>query len=144
MEFDDSNRLDYQKFKVDKFPKTLKFEKVDYILLPAYYKHKYNKVINPIQRRNGRANPKKSSVLNVVHHIDLFMITMVVEDSLNLKFCGLTFKETNYATKPFVFICPYCGATLMEQKQRKHYKIHRCNNSRCSYYQKNLTIQPIR
>ena len=60
------------------------------------------------------------------------------------KVCNLSFKETNYATKPIVFICPYCGATLAEQKQRKHFRIHKCNNSKCSYYQKNLKKLPDR
>ena len=43
MVFDDSNSPQYQKFKVDKLPTIIKFEKVDYRLLLAYYKHKYNK-----------------------------------------------------------------------------------------------------
>lgn len=33
MAFEDSNSPEYQKFKVDKLPKIIKFEKVDYILL---------------------------------------------------------------------------------------------------------------
>ena len=60
MAFDDSNSPEYQKFKVDKLPKILKFEKVDYILLLAYYKHKYNKTLKPVQRRNGKSIPKKT------------------------------------------------------------------------------------
>ena len=55
MAFDDSKSPEYQKFKVDKLPKILKFEKVDYILLLAYYKHKYNKTLKPVQRRNGKS-----------------------------------------------------------------------------------------
>ena len=54
------------KFKVDKLPKILKFEKVDYNLLLDYYKHKYNKTVKPVQRRNGKSIPKKLGVLNVV------------------------------------------------------------------------------
>ena len=48
MEFDDSNSPQYQKFKVDKLPTIIKFEKVDYRLLLAYYKHKYNKMLKPV------------------------------------------------------------------------------------------------
>ena len=59
MVFDDSNSPEYQKFKVDKLPTILKFEKVDYKLLLAYYKHKYNKNVKPVQRRNGKSIPKK-------------------------------------------------------------------------------------
>ena len=58
------------------------------------------------------------------------------------KICGLTFKKTNYVTKPIVFVCPYCGATLAEQKQRKHFRIHKYNNSKCSYYQDNIKKLP--
>ena len=54
MSFDESNSPKYQKFKVDKLPKIIKFEKVDYQLLLAYYKHKYNKTIKAVQRRNGK------------------------------------------------------------------------------------------
>ena len=45
MSFDDSNSQVYQKFKGNKLPTILKFEKVDYKLLLAYYKHKYNKTV---------------------------------------------------------------------------------------------------
>ena len=51
--FDDSNSPEYQKFKVDKLPKIIRFEKVDYQFLLAYYKHKYNKVLKPVQRRRS-------------------------------------------------------------------------------------------
>lgn len=60
MEFDDSNSLVYQKFKVYKLPTILKFKKVDYKLLLAYYKHKYNKTVKPVQRRNDKSIPKKT------------------------------------------------------------------------------------
>ena len=40
MAFKDSNSPEYQKFKVDKLPKIIYFEKVDYQLLLAYYKYK--------------------------------------------------------------------------------------------------------
>ena len=57
MIFDDSNSSEYQKFKVDKLPTILKLEKVDYKLFLAYYKHKYNKTVKSVQRRNGKSIP---------------------------------------------------------------------------------------
>ena len=57
--FDDSNSPEYQKFKVDKLPKIIRFEKVDYQFLLAYYKYKYNKVVKPVQRRNGQCRQLK-------------------------------------------------------------------------------------
>ena len=62
---------------------------------------------------------------------------MVVKGSFNAKFVFL-----HNATKPIVFVCPYCSATLAEQKQHKHFRIHKCNNSKCSYYQDNLKKLP--
>lgn len=41
----------------------------------------------------------------------------------------------------YLFVLP-CGTTLTEQKQHKHFKIHKCNNSKCSYYQRNITKLP--
>ena len=49
--FEDSNSPQYQKFKVDKLPKIFNPDPVDYQLLLAYYKHKYNKIITPVKRR---------------------------------------------------------------------------------------------
>ncbi len=142
MIFDDSNSPEYQKFKVDKLPNILKFEKVDYILLLAYYKHKYNKSIKPVQRRNGKSITKKTKCPKCGAPHEYIYDNNSSKGQFQCKVCGLTFKETNYATKPIVFICPYCGATLMEQKQRKHFKIHKCNNSKCLYYQRNLKNLP--
>ena len=93
MIFDDSNSPEYQKFKVDRLPTILKFEKVDYKLLLAYYKHKYNKTLKPVQRRNGKSIPKKLNVLNVVHLMNIFTITMAIKVSLSVKFVNLHLKK---------------------------------------------------
>ena len=142
MVFDDSNSPEYQKFKVDKLPTILKFEKVDYKLLLAYYKHKYNKTVKPVQRRNGKSIPKKIKCPKCGAPHEYIYDNNGNKGQFKCKICQLPFKETNYATKPIVFICPYCGATLTEQKQRKHFKIHKCNNSKCSYYQRNIKKLP--
>ena len=142
MIFDDSNSPEYQKFKVDKLPTILKFEKVDYKLLLSYYKHKYNKTLKPVQRRNGKSIPKKTKCPKCGAPHEYICHNNGNKGQFQCKVCGLTLKETNYATKPIVFICPYCDATLKEQKQRKNFRIHKCNNSKCSYYLKNLKKLP--
>lgn len=142
MAFDDSNSPEYQKFKVDKLPKILRFEKVDYKLLLAYYKHKYNKFIKPVQRRNGKSIPEKTVCPKCNAPHEYIYDNNGNRGQFQCKVCGLTFKETNYATKPLVFICPYCGNTLSEQKERKHFIIHKCKNSNCCYYLKNLKKLP--
>lgn len=142
MAFGDSNIPVYQKFRVDKLPTILKFEKVDYKLLLAYYKHKYNKIVKPVQRRNGKSIPKKTKCPKCGTPHEYIYDNNGSKGQFHCKICALTFKETNYTTKTIVFICSYCGATLAEQKQRKHFRIHKCNNSKCSYYQKNLKKLP--
>lgn len=142
MAFDDSNSPEYQKFKVDKLPKIIRFEKVDYKLLLAYYKHKYNKVVKTVQRRNGKSIPEKiiCPKCNAPH--EYIYDNNGNKGQFQCKVCGLTFKENNYATKPLVFICPYCGTTLTEQKERKHFRIHKCKNSKCNYYLNNIRKLP--
>ena len=97
MIFDDSNSPKYQKFKIDKLPTILKFEKVDYKLLLAYYKHKYNKDVKPVKRRNGSLFPRKLSVLNVVHLMNIFMIITVIKVNINAMF--VTFHSKKLITQ---------------------------------------------
>ena len=105
--FDDSNSPDYQKFKVDKLPKILRFEKVDYLLLLDYYKYKYNKFVKPVQRRNGKSIPKKTKCPKCGAPHEYIYDNNGNKGQFKCKVCQLTFKEANYATKPLVFICPY-------------------------------------
>ena len=133
MEFDDSNSPQYQKFKVDKLPTIIKFEKVDYRLLLADYKHKYNKMLKPVQRHNGRTISKSIVCPKCGAPHDYIYDNNGSKGQYQCKICGLTFSENNNATKPLVFKCPYCGNTLTIHKERKHFKIHRCVNKKYSY-----------
>lgn len=142
MSFDDSNSPEYQKFKVDKLPTILRYETVDYKLLLAYYKHKYNKQLKPVQRRNGRTISTKLKCPKCGASHEWLYDNNGNNGQFQCKVCGLTFKETSFATKPLVFKCPYCGSTLTEQKDRKHFNIHKCKNLKCSYYLKNLKKLP--
>ena len=142
MSFDDSNSPKYQKFKVYKLPKIIKFEKVDYQLLLAYYKHKYNKTIKAVQRRNGNTISTKVICPKCGAPHDYIYDNNGGNGQYKCKVCGLTFKEKNFATTPIVFKCPYCETTLTEKKQRKHFKVHKCTNPKCSYYLRNLKKLP--
>lgn len=140
--FDDSNSPKYHKLKVDKIPKILRYEKVDYKLLLGYYKYKYNKMLKPVQRRNRISIPEKTMCpkCNAPHKY-------IYDNNGNrgqyqCKVCGQNFNESNFATKPIVLICPYCGHTLSQKKDRTHFRIHKCTNSKCSYYLNNLRRLP--
>ena len=142
LSFDDSNSPEYQKLKIDKLPKIIKFHSVDYKLLLAYYNHKYNKIVTPVKRRNGKSIPTKIKCPKCGAPHQYIYDNNGNKGQYQCKVCGLTFKESNFATKPLVFKCPYCGSTLSERKERKHFKIHKCINTNCSYYKRNLKKLP--
>ena len=138
MQFDASYSPKYQKFKVDKLPIIKHFEQVDYIFLLAYYKYKYNKTIKPVQRRNGKTISHKIVCPKGGATHEYIYDNNGGKGQYQCKVCGTTFKESNFVTKPLVLKCPYCGSTLTERKERKHFKIHKCTNDKCSYYLANL------
>jgi len=140
--FDDSNSPEYQKFKVDKLPKIIHFEKVDYLLLLAYYKHKYKKMVRPVQRRNGNSVPEGIVCPKCgAPHLYIYD-NNGNRGQYQCKVCSQTFNESNLVTKPIVLLCPYCGHTLVPKKDRKHFKIHKCTNPKCSFYLSNLKKLP--
>ncbi|MPQ45199.1 DDE-type integrase/transposase/recombinase, partial [Clostridium tarantellae] len=142
MTFDDSNSPEYQKFKVDKLPTIIKFEKQDYQFLLAYYKHKYNKLIRPVQRRNGISIPESISCPKCGSPHQYIYDNNGNKGQYKCKVCALTFNESNFAYKPVVFKCPYCSKTLDAKKERKHFRVHKCINPKCSYYLSNLKKLP--
>ena len=140
--FDDSNSPEYQKFKVDKLPKIIRFEKVDYLLLLAYYKHKYNKVVRPVQRRNDNSVPEGIVCPKCgAPHLYIYD-NNGNRGQYQCKVCSQTFNESNSVMNPIVLLCPYCGHTLVPNKDRKHFKIHKCINPKCSFYLSNLKKLP--
>jgi transposase-like protein/transcription elongation factor Elf1 len=140
--FEDSHSPKYQKFKVDKLPKIIHFEKADYQLLLAYYKHKYSKLIKPVKRRNGKSIPENISCPRCGAPHNYIYDNNGSRGQFQCKVCGQNFNESNHADKPMVFLCPYCGHTLSPRKDRKHFRIHKCVNPECSYYQGNLSKLP--
>lgn len=140
--FEDSHSPEYQKFKVDKLPKIIRFEKVDYKLLIAYYKHKYGISLGPVRRRAGKQIAGNIECPKCGAPHQYIYDNNGGKGQYQCSVCKKTFKENNYATKPIVFVCPHCGKTLSAKKDRKHFRIHKCVNPKCSYYQNNLAKLP--
>ena len=142
MAFEDSNSPEYQKFKVDKLPKIIYFDKVDYQFLLAYYKHKYGKETKAVSRRNGKTIPEHISCprCGATHHY--IYDNNGGKGQFQCKVCSLTFNELNHASKPITFCCPYCGHALEPKKDRKYFRLHKCTYSKCSYYTANLKKIP--
>ena len=124
--FDDSNSPDYQKFKVDKLPKIIKFQKVDYKLLIDYYKQKYNYILRPINHRNCSPISKKNCCPKCGATYDYFYENNAGKGQMHCKFCKTNF--TLDELKPITLICLYYGCTLTPKKERKHFTIHICTN----------------
>lgn len=136
--FDDSASPDYQKFKTDKLPTIIKFEKQDFNFLLSYYKWKYGKTIKPINRRNGNSIPEDIFCprCGATHHY--IYDNNGGKGEYLCKVCGTSFENGKHITKPLSLVCPYCHHALIPVKDRKHFTIHKCVNKNCSYYQNNL------
>lgn len=142
MSFDDSRSPKYQKFKVDKLPKIVRFEKMDYKLILGYYKQRYNINIKPVRRRNGRSISDKITCPKCGAPSQYLYDNNGDRGQYRCKICNENFNEKNYVTNPITLICPYCTHTLSPKKDRKHFRVHKCTNSKCSYYLNNLKALP--
>ncbi|WP_410743881.1 hypothetical protein [Clostridium neonatale] len=98
--------------------------------------------MKPVQRYNGKPIPESIIRPKCGSPYDYICDNNGNKGQFQCKICGLTFKENNNATKPLVFKCPYCGHTLIVQKERKHFRIHKCKNPKCTYYLRNLKKIP--
>lgn len=140
--FDDSNSPQYQKFKVDKLPKIYVPEKVDYRFLLAYYEYKYGETVKPIKRRSECSIPQNTACPRCGAPHEYLYKNNGSKGQYLCKVCDERFNESNIYNRPLVLRCPYCGNTLSPKKDRKHFRIHKCTNPKCSYYLKNLSKLP--
>lgn len=137
--FEDSNSPKYQKFKVDKLPTIIKFEKQDYLFLIEYYLWKYHRPLLPVIRRNGTPVPNSTVCPRCDAPHDFIYANNGSEGQFLCKVCNERFNEVNHASKPLSLKCPYCGLSLEKKKSRLHFNIHKCTNNSCSYYKSNLS-----
>lgn len=142
MAYDDIHSPKYQKFKTDKLPVIIKFEKQDYRFLLEYYNWKYGKPWKPIKRRNGREVSETVTCPRCeAPHIYIYD-NDGGRGEFKCKVCGQCFASGVNVTTPLVLACPYCGKMLQPHKQRKHFIVHRCVSKSCSYYNSNLKKLP--
>ena len=143
MAYDDAHSPKYQKFKTDKLPIIIKFEKQDYLFLLKYYNWKYGKPWKPINRRNGREVSEGISCprCDAPHHY--IYDNDGGRGSYKCKVCSQCFVDGVKVTTPLVLACPYCGKMLQPKKHRKHFTLHKCISKSCSYYTTNLKKLPM-
>jgi len=135
---DDIHSPKYQKFKTDILPIIVPFIKQDWQFLIAYYEWKDNKNFKPVQRHNGKSISTDIScpVCGAPHHY--LYDNNGNKGQYQCKVCGKTFVNGERVAKKLRLKCPYCGHYLSPIKNRKFFTIHKCLNSKCSYYLHNL------
>ena len=140
--FDDSHSPKYQKFKIDELPLILHdVEPWNYRDFMQYLEWRYKdsfKTIQPVRRRSEcdisddckcpRCNAPKPYLYK----------NNGSKGQILCKVCQNHFSpEENRFTK-LKLRCPHCTHTLVPKKDRKHFVVHKCVNSKCTYYLHNL------
>lgn len=140
--FDDSHSPKYQRFKTDRLPIIIPFVKQDWMLWIEYYLLRYGKPLKPVQRRSGMTIPD-NIVCPLCDAPHLFIYdNNGGNGQYQCKVCGQTFVDGSKVTTPIRLTCPYCGHVLSPVKDRKHFTIHKCINTKCSYYKHSLKKLP--
>ena len=141
--FEDSRSPKYQKFKVDKLPTIIKHEVVDYQLLLAYYRHKYNKTVTPVKHKSEKTKVSEAvSCPRCGAPHEYIYNNNGSKGQCNCKVCSELFSEVKPQNRLITLRCPYCNHIFSPIKNRKHFRIHKCINSKCSYYRSNYSKIP--
>jgi len=124
----------YNKLTVDKLPAVKKMEQLNYILLLEEYRVKHGKNLKPVKSRGGKSVPADSVCPRCGAPHTYIYDNTGGRGQLLCKVCNLRFNKGKTDFKPIALICPYCGHTLVQKKDRKHFNIHKCVNKDCPFY----------
>jgi len=142
MAYDDIHSPAYQKFKTDRLPAIVKFQKQDYRLLIPYFEWRYGKKLRPIAHRGGRAVGEDVCCPRCEAPHMFIYDNNGGRGAFKCKVCGQCFVSGIVAANPLVLACPYCGKMLQPVKKRKHFTVHKCVSLSCSYYASGLKKLP--
>ena len=124
----------YNKLTVDKLPIIKKIEQLNYVLLLEEYRVKHGKNLKPVKSRGGKSVPADSICPRCGAPHTYIYDNTGGRGQLLCKVCSLRFNKGKTDFKPITLLCPYCGHTLIQKKDRKHFNIHKCVNKNCSFY----------
>lgn len=137
--FDDSHSPKYQKFKVDRLPKIIYYEKWDYKDYIPYLEWRYGKKVKPVARRKECDIPDDCTCPRCNAPMPYLYKNNGSKGQILCKVCSTAFSpEGNRFAKPFTLRCPYCSHVLVRKKERKQFAVHKCVNLQCPYYLHNL------
>lgn len=124
---DDSHSPKYQKFKVDKLPKILYYDKWDYI---PYLEWRYGNKVKPVARRKECDIPDECACPRCNAPKPYLYKNNGSKGQILCKVCSTAFSpEENRFTKPFTLRCHYCSCALVRKKERKQFSLHICTAS---------------
>ena len=134
----------YQKFKTDKIPIIKPFIKQDWKLWVEFYRLRDGKHIQPVKAHKDKPRnvPTDTSCPRCDAPHQYIYDNSGGRGQFKCKVCSQTFVNGAYLTNPLKLQCPYCSHSLQSVKDRKHFRIHKCINNRCSYYRRNLKKLP--
>ena len=140
--FDNSHSPKYQKFKIDELPRIISYEQ-DWKwndLIP-YYQKRYGKTIKPMFRRTecDISDDCTCPTCNAPKPY-LSWNDGKKKKQIRCKVCLNLHSpsEDNRFSKSNKLRCPHCSNILVPKKNRKHFIIHKCVNTKCPYYLHNL------
>lgn len=136
---DDSHSPKYQKFKVDRLPRIVYYEKWDYKDYIPYLEWRYGKKVKPVARRKECDIPDDCTCPRCNAPRPHLYKNNGSKGQVLCKVCSTAFSpEENRFAKPFTLRCPYCSHALVRKKERKQSAVHKCVNTHCPYYLHNL------
>lgn len=95
---------------MDKLPKIFKSQPFDYQLLLAYYKYKYAKTINPINRISESSKVSESTIYPCCGAPYKYIYkNNGSKGQYHCKVCGELFNEINIYNRPLALHWTYCG-----------------------------------
>lgn len=138
--FDDSHSPKYQKFKIDELPKIINHhQEWNWNDLLNYYKERYGEDIKPVKRRRECDIPESCKCPCCGAPMPYLYKNNGSKGQILCKVCQNPFSpDENRFHKQYSLKCPHCGHTLVPQKHRKFFIIHKCKNFKCPFYLRNL------
>ena len=138
--FDDSHSPKYEKFKTDELPKIIPVPHKDWKHLTREYQRTHDgKILAPVRRRKDCTIPADTRCPCCNAPADYIYRNNGSKGQFLCKVCSFLFSaEKNRFQKAYELRCPFCSHSLVPIKDRKEFRIWKCVNRDCSYYQNNL------
>ncbi len=95
--------------------------------------------MKPIKHRSGSSVPEECTCPRCNAPSQYIYRNNGKKRQLLCGICGLLFQDSEGRRfSSLTLRCPYCGRTLSQVKDRRHFVIHKCINPECPYYLRNL------